>query len=240
MGHFFILLPILILMSLLLERAYRTDRNNMYAKYFRNFAWLWTACTLIGSSSIFFAESGILPVKPQYAQLMGAAFSLPFHYFASAALLLLPFAIYRKRMALGYTLSALVVLAGVFIGSVIYVKADNLFSSLGALQPLFQVAWTNLANIRLIVIVSVLIPVALFFTREAFVASTTESRIRVLIIALGTAWIGVFGGIHVWLGPAPIGFEVSNADLLLPLGFLVVFLGLFFHRNTTTQTLASA
>lgn len=236
MGHFFVLLPILILMSLLLERAYRTDRGNMYAKYFRNFAWLWTACTLIGSSTIFLSESGVFHLNLKYAQLMGAAFSLPFHYFASAALLLLPFAIYRKRMALGYTLSALVILAGIFIGSVIYVKANNVFSSLGALQPLYQVAWDNLANIRLAVIVAVLIPVALFFIREAFVASTAEARTRILIIAVGTAWIGILGGIHVWLGPAPIGFEVGNADLLLPFGFLIVFFGLFFHRRTTIQT----
>ncbi len=235
MGHFFVLLPILLLMAALLERAYRADRTNTYAKYFRNFAWLWTACTLIGSSSIFLAESGILDLKPQYAQLVGASLSLPFHYFASAALLLLPFAIYRRYMKVGYALATLVIAGGAFIGSVIFVKANNLFASLGAFQGIYQFAWANLPNIRLSVILIVLIPVALFFVREALVASTAEARTRILVIAIGTAWIGVLGGVHVWLGPPPVGFEVDNADLLLPLGFLIVFLGLFYHRRTAIQ-----
>src|SRR3989344_4389213 len=151
MGHFLILLPLLLIVSWVMYRAYRQDPTNLYAKYFRNFTWLWTSCTLIGASAVVLGGS-------VYAQLVGASLSLPFHYFAAAALAGLPFALYHKEGLLPKIIIAIIALAGVFIGSVIFFKANHLFGSLGPLQSFYETVFSQLKYVRLGVLVAVLVP----------------------------------------------------------------------------------
>ena len=224
MGHFVILLPLLLIVSWVMYRAYKQDRTNIYARYFRNFTWLWTSCTLIGATAVVVGGS-------VYAQLMGAAFSLPFHYFAAAALVGLPFALYRKQGFLSQLITFLTVAAGLFIGSVIFVKANNLFASLGPLQDFYMMVFKQLKYVRLGALVAVLIPLALFFLVEAGKATTASFRTRSFLIGLGTLIVAIFGGIHVFLGPVPIGFHIEYAELFVPLGFLVIFSGLIYGRK---------
>lgn len=236
MGHFFILLPMLIIMSVLLHRAHRRDPENLYARHFRNFAWLWTSCTLIGSLAVVLAATIFADaIGLKYARVMGAAFSLPFHYIASAALVLLPFALYKKSGIVPKVIVAILVFTGIFIGSVIFVKANNLFAALGPFQGLYEAAWSRLNYIRLVAILVVLIPLGIFFFSEALRAVSPQVRIRSLLIGTGTIIIGIFGGIHVWLGPVPIGFDIAFADLVVPVGFLIIFVGLLYGRKTVSE-----
>ena len=221
MGHFVVLLPLLIIVSAILYRAHKKDPSNPYAYYFRNFSMLWTACTLIGAAAVVLGGT-------VYAQLMGAAFSLPFHYIASAILLMLPFALYRKEGILPKSLAALIVLIGLFIGSVIFVKANNLFGALGPVGAFYMQLFPSLKYIRLIPILAVLVPLGLFFLIEAWRATNKVARVRSLLIGIGTIIIGVFGGTHVFLGPVPLGFHIKIAELFVPLGFLIAFGGLLY------------
>ncbi|MBI4121151.1 MAG: hypothetical protein HY457_02765 [Parcubacteria group bacterium] len=224
MGHFLVLLPLLIIASAFLHRAYKKDPDNLYAHYFRNFAVVWTGCTLIGATAVVVGGT-------VYAQLMGAAFSLPLHYFASAYLVLLAFALYKKHGILPKIIVGLIIAAGAFIGSVIFFKANNLFGSLGPLQGLYEATFKNFAYVRLSLLTGILIPLGLFFLSESLRAVSKRVRMRALLIGLGTIVIGVFGGIHVFLGPVPIAFKVHWADLVVPLGFLLVFIGLVYGKT---------
>ena len=231
MGHFFILLPLLIIVVLFLHRAYKKDPENLYARYFRNFGVLWTGCTLIGATAVVVGGTA-------YAQLTGAAFSLPFHYFASALLVLLAFRLYNVKGIIPNTIAALIFAAGIFIGSVIFFRVNGLFDTLGPLQGLYELVWANFALVRLLVLAGILVPVGVFFLTEAFRAVNARTRARALLIGTGTIVIGIFGGVHVFLGPPPLDFYVSWADLVVPLGFLLVFSGLVYGRGAQTPKAA--
>lgn len=227
MGHFVILLPVLLIISWVMYSAYRRDPSNLYARYFRNFTWLWTSCTLIGATAVVLGGS-------VYAQVVGAAFSLPFHYFAAAALVGLPFALYQKQGILPKIIISVIVLMAVFIGSVIYVKANNLFGALGPLESFYRMVFANLKYVRLIGLVAVMVPLSLFFLVEAARATSANFRVRSFLIGIGTFVIAVFGGIHVFLGPVPIGFHIAYSELVVPLGFLIIFAGLIYGRKQVT------
>ncbi|MBI4118143.1 MAG: hypothetical protein HY455_01200 [Parcubacteria group bacterium] len=226
MGHFLVLLPLLIIASAFLHRAYKKDPDNLYAHYFRNFAVAWTGCTLVGATAVVVGGT-------VYAQLMGAAFSLPLHYFASAYLVLLAFALYKKHGFLPKFIVGVIIAAGLFIGSVILFspKVLNLFGELGPLTAVYKWTSAHFAYVRLGVLSGILIPLGLFFLSESFRAVSKRVRVRALLIGLGTIVIGIFGGVHVFLGPVPLEFNVHWADLVVPLGFLLVFIGLVYGKT---------
>ncbi len=235
MAHFFVLLPLLIIVSLVLNHAYKKDPQNLYAKHFRNFSALWTSCTLIGASaialgSLFFLET----ISKQYS-LLSTSFSLPFHYFAIAALIGLPFALYNKSGFLPKFIIGIMIFLGAFIGSVVFVKAKNLFGDLGPLQVFYQNTWDNLKYVRATAVLGVLIPLALFFFVEAARATSKVFRMRSIIMGVGTLVIGLAGGTHVFLGPVPLGFNISYIEFGVPLGFLIIFGGLLYGKENTSE-----
>ncbi len=238
MAHFFVLLPLLIIVSLVLNHAYKKDPQNLYAKHFRNFSVLWTSCTLIGASSVALISFFFVQVAYKDYSLLSTAFSLPFHYFAIAALVGLPFALYNKFGFLSKLIIGIMVFLGIFIGSILFVKAKNLFGDLGPLQGFYEAAFKNLKEIRVFAVLGVLIPLALFFFVEAIRATSKVFRMRSMIMGMGTLIIGVAGGTHVFLGPVKIGFDgllMSYIEYGVPLGFLIIFGGLLYGKESTSE-----
>lgn len=215
MIHFFILLPLLMILGAAMIRQYRNHPENTSFYYFRNFFVIWSLCTLaIGGAETFFGTA--------YAKSMSLAIAVPFLYVASAYLITLPFVLYQKKGALSILLAVAVVAAGVLFGLTTFFTANKLLSNLGPLESVFAHLSRNLTLYRIWSTLAIFVPMGIFFFAEAAKSQEFQNRIRSALIASGLVVAGISEWFHIQAKHA------AGADFYTVLGFFLVLAGLFY------------
>lgn len=215
MVHFFILLPLLVILSGIIWWLRRAHPDNQSFYYFRNFLMIWSVCTVaIGAAETFFGTA--------YAKSMALSVAVPFLYVASAYLVVLPFSLYEKRGALSRFLAILVIVAGILFGATTFVTANKLIPSLGLLQDLFAHLSANLTLYRIWSTLAIFVPIGIFFFYEAAKYREMRSRIRSVLIGSGLIIAGVSEYFHI------LAKHHAGADFYTVLGFLLVTAGLLY------------
>lgn len=214
MIHFFILFPLLIILSVVVLQLARKYPGDLFFRNFRNFLILWSFCTLaIGSAETFFHGNA-------YVKSMALSFAVPFLYVASSFLIKIPFLLYQKKGSFVTGLVVLVIVVGVLFGLTTFLKANKLMESLGPLQGLFQHLSKNLATYRVWSTLLIFVPVGLFFFVEALKSQELQNRIRSVLVGSGLIVAGVSEYFHI------LAKHAAGADFYTVFGFFLVVAGL--------------
>lgn len=221
MGHLFILTPITYLAVILTHRAYqRSGSKDAVAKSLRNFFAVWGVCSVImGALGVFIGTS--------FAIGLSLAFGVPFLYLASAGLLFLPFALYKRYLGLAKILSAAVALWAVLLGLIIYANVTGSLEILGPLASFAEHVFANIAWYHLVGLSSIFIPLGVFFFSESAKATASSSKNRTFFLGLGLLIGGVSESFHAF-ALNPTWFDI--VDFGVPIGWLFVLFALLYPR----------
>lgn len=226
MIHFFILFPMLVTLGIVMIQMCRKRPGEVIYYYLRNFFIIWSICTLfIGAAETFFGTP--------YAKSMALAIAVPFLYVASAFLIKLPFALFKKGLVLANLLAVVVVLMGVLFGLTTFFQANKLVSSLGPLQELFAHLASRLSFYRIWSTLLIFVPVGVFFLFDVLKKQLLVDRLSALLIGSGLIVAGVSEWFHIQAKHA------AGADFYTVFGFLLVVAGLSYpllFKTTSTTT----
>lgn len=227
MVHFFILLPLLVILGGILVQLSRRHPENISIRYARNFLLIWSVCTLaIGAAETFFQTS--------YAKSMALAIAVPFLYVASAYLVKLPFALYQKS---GWGVNLLIVLIiglGVLFGLTTLVNAQQLIPALGPLQGLFRLLVKHQTALRIWSTLAIFVPVGIFFLLEMRKSREWHTSIRLFLIGIGLVVAGVSEYFHIQAKHA------AGADFYTVLGFFLITAGFLYASRREAPALAAS